>query len=337
MLVLLLLSLGFSVKAETPYVFEKLEFNIDGVKTLVLWERLGEPDVVVGYCGVNYVYFDAVTMWWDESLVEWNVSRYVGLPSWYKPGDLEGGARLNSERLRIASELKDAFEKAGVRELGWYGMLDLVYYFEWEPKILGIYAWLGGVEAPREAKIDRIEALLNRVSGILEKYNISIVMVIEVDSMIEIEKSAPAAHALVRALNEARVGKSEIPDVVRRYVVEGRWSAGNSLGSVGLAFAQPPPGREDLETLVKWIRDRMGHCEIPLVIAFNVPAPPQEAIVHDIGFKPTTIVINDVTSAKRSSQHTDISYRYPSTLTPIILLAVLLAITVGLLVAKRIS
>jgi hypothetical protein len=108
------------------------------------------------------------------------------------------------------------------------------------------------------------------------------------------------------------VGESEIPDVVRRYVVEGRWSAGNSLGSVGLAFAQPPPGREDLETLVKWIRDRMGHCEIPLVIAFNVPAPPQEAIVLDIEFK-------------------------PSTLTPIILLAVLLAITVGLLVAKRIS
>jgi hypothetical protein len=326
MLVLLLLSLGFSVKAETPYVFEKLEFNIDGVKTLVLWQRLGEPDVIVGYCGVNYVYFDAVTTWWDEILVEWNVSRYVGLR-----------VTNNSERIATYNELKNAFERAKARELGWYGMLDLVYYFEWEPKILGIYAWLGGVEAPREAKINRIKALLNRVSGILEKYNISIVMVEEVDSMIEIEKSAPAAHALVRALNEARVGKSEIPDVVRRYVVEGWWSAGNSLGSVGLAFAQPPPGREDLETLVKWIRDRMGHCEIPLVIAFNVPAPPQEAIVHDIGFKPTTIVTNDVTSAKRSSQHTDISYRYPSTLTPIILLAVLLAITVGLLVAKRIS
>ncbi len=328
--VLLLLMSGFVVDARTWVVFEKMEFVVDGRRILVLWERLNEPDVVVGYCGVNYVYFDAVTTWWDEILVEWNVSRYVGLPSWYKPGDLEGGARLNSERIATYNELKDAFEKAGVRELGWYGMLDLVYYFEWEPKILGIYAWLGGVEAPREAKINRIKALLNRVSGILEKYNISIVMVIEVDSMIEIEKSAPAAHALVRALNEARVGKSEIPDVVRRYVVEGWWSAGNSLGSVGLAFAQPPPGREDLETLVKWIRDRMGHCEIPLVIAFNVPKPEGREILPDVA---PGISMMDV----KSSRHTDISYRYPSTLTPMILLAVLLAITVGLLVAKRIS
>jgi hypothetical protein len=326
MLVLLLLSLGFSVKAETPYVYEKLEFNIGDVKTLVLWQRLGEPDVIVRYCSVNYVYFDAVTRWWDQILVEWGVSRYVGLR-----------VTNNSERIATYNELREAFEKTGVRELGWYGMLSLVYYFEWEPKILGIYAYLGGVEAPKEAKINRIKVLLNRVSGVLEKYNISIVMVIEVDSMIEIEKSAPAARALVRALNEARVGKSEIPDVVRRYVVEGWWSAGNSLGSVGLAFAQPPPGREDLESLVKWIRDRIGHCETPLVIAFNVPAPPQEAIVHDIGFKPTTIAINDVTSAKWSLQHTDISYRYPSMPTPIILLAILLAITVGLLVAKRIS
>ena len=343
MLVLLLLSLGFSVKAETPYVFEKLEFNIDGVKTLVLWQRLGEPDVVVEYCGVNYVYFDAVTNWWDQILVEWNVSRYVGPPSWYKPGDLESGARLNSERLRVASELKNAFERAKAEELGWVGRLDLVYYFEWKPKILGIYAYLGDVEAPKEAKINRIKALLNRVSGVLEEYNVSIVMIVETYTAIEPERLFPTGYALSRALDEARVNKSGIPDVVRRYVVEGGWNAGNSLSLVvGLSFYQPPPDREELELLVKWIRDRMGHCETPLVIVFNVPKPEGEILVGvapGISVEPRlpgtgTSITETITATVgtmmdvKSSQHTGSL--------SILILIVLLVIVIGLLIARRI-
>jgi hypothetical protein len=278
MLIMLLLTpllLSFSASAGTSYVFERMEFDVGGRRILVLWERLGEPDVVARYCGVNYVYFDAVTKWWDQILVEWNVSRYVGLR-----------VTNNSERITTYNELREAFEKTGVRELGWYGMLDLVYYFDWEPKILGIYAYLGGVEAPKEAKINRIKVLLNRVSGILEKYNVSIVMVIEVHSVIEIGRSSPAAHALIRVLNEARMNKSGIPDVVRKYVVEGGWSAGNSLGLVGLAFGLPAPSKEDLEVLVKWIRDRMGYCEIPLAIAFNVPMPDGVLAVEVVTLRP---------------------------------------------------
>jgi hypothetical protein len=311
--VLFLLMSGFVVDARTWVVFEKMEFDVDGRRILVLWERLNEPDVVVGYCGVNYVYFDAVTRWWDEILVEWNVSRYVGLR-----------VTNNSERLRIASELKSAFEKAGVRELGWVGMLDLVYYFEWEPKILGVSVYLGGVEAPKEAKINRIKALLNRVSGVLEEYNVSIVMIQETYTTIHPEKLFPAGYALSRALDEARMNKSGIPDVVRRYVVEGGWDAGNSLSLVvGLSFNQPPPDRKELELLVKWIRDRMGHCETPLVIVFNVPKPEGEILAPGISVEPR-LPGTDV----KSSQHTDSL----AILIPIILLV----IAIGLLIARRI-
>jgi hypothetical protein len=335
---------GFVVDARTWVVFEKMEFVVDGRRILVLWERLNEPDVVIRYCGVNYVYFDAVTTWWDEILVEWNVSRYVGPPSWYKPGDLEGGARLNSERLRVASELKNAFEKTGVRELGWVGMLDLVYYFEWEPKILGVSVYLGGVEAPKEAKINRIKALLNRVSGVLEEYNVSIVMIQETYTAIHPEKLFPAGYALSRALNEARMNKSGIPDVVRRYVVEGGWNAGNSLSLVvGLSFYQPPPDRKDLELLVKWIRDRMGHCETPLVIVFNVPKPEGREILpgvaSGISVEPRlpgtgTSITETITATVgtmmdvKSSRHTDSL--------SILILIVLLVIAIGLLIARRI-
>jgi len=49
--------LGLVVKAETPIVFEKFNLDINGEKILVFMERLGEPDVIIRYCGVNYVYF----------------------------------------------------------------------------------------------------------------------------------------------------------------------------------------------------------------------------------------------------------------------------------------
>jgi hypothetical protein len=329
MLVLPLLSLGFSVKAETPYVFEKLEFNIDGVKTLVLWQRLGEPDVIVGYCGVNYVYFDAVTTWWDEILVEWNVSRYVGLR-----------VTNNSERIATYNELKNAFERAKARELGWYGMLDLVYYFEWEPKILGVSVYLGGVEAPKEAKINRIKALLNRVSGVLEEYNVSIVMIKETYTAIKPERLFPAGYALSRALDEARMNKSGIPDVVRRYVVEGGWDAGNSLSLVvGLSFNQPPPDEKDLELLVKWIRDRMGHCETPLVIVFNVSEPEGEILAPGISVEPrlpgTGTSITETITATVSTMMDVKSSRHTDSLS-ILILIVLLVIAIGLLIARRI-
>jgi hypothetical protein len=312
MLLLTPLLLSFSASAGTSYVFEKMEFDIDGRRILVLWERLGEPDVVVRYCGVNYVYFDAVTKWWDQVLVEWGVSRYVGLR-----------VTNNSERIATYNELREAFEKIGVRELGWYGMLSLAYYFDWEPKILGIHAYLGGVEAPREAKINRIKALLNRVLGILERYNVSIVMVVEVHSMVEVERSSPAAHTLIRVLNEARTNKSGIPDVVRKYVVEGGWSAGNSLGLVGLAFGLPAPSKEDLEVLVKWIRDKMGYCEIPLAIAFNVPMPDGVLAVEVVTLRPD--------SEQQELQHLE---GLPEGL-PALIIAILF-IAIGLLAIRKI-
>jgi hypothetical protein len=118
MLIMLLLTpllLSSSVSAGTSYVFERMEFDVGGRRILVLWERLGEPDVVVRYCGVNYVYFDALTKWWDQILVEWGVSRYIGLR-----------VTNNSERIATYNELKEAFEKTGVRELGWYGRLESI-------------------------------------------------------------------------------------------------------------------------------------------------------------------------------------------------------------------
>ncbi len=335
-LALLILMSSFSVEAETPSVFEKIELDVKGKKILVLWQRLGVPDAIIRYCGLNYIYFNPTLKWWDQVIVEWNISRYVGPPPWFKE-DAESVARLNSERLATLNEIEEAFERAGAREHGWYGMVNLVYYFEWEPKILGIYAYLGGVEVPREAKINRIEALLNRVSGVLEKYNATIVMVIEVDSMIELEKVSPAGHALVRALNEARSG-SEVPDVVRRYIVERMWgSAGNSLGSVGLSFTLPPPSMEDLEVLVKWIRDRMGHCEVPLVIAFNVPVPERKLLPLIIEkVEPPPLVTEEPSTSEFNTAiyETMVGERLRSIL--VLAVITLISIAIGLLAGRRI-
>jgi len=271
MFMLSLLVLSFSAESRTPHVFEKIELDVSGRRILVLWQRLEEPDVIVGYCGVNYIYFDPNTRLWDQTLVEWNVSRYVGPPDWYTPGDPKSVARLNAERIATYNELMEAFERAGACRYGWYGLLDLIYYFEWEPRVLGILAYLGGVKASADAKLNKINVLLENVLHVLEKYNISIVLILETDTMMEPERSLPAAHALGRALVQARMQKEEIPEVVRRYVVEGRWVLGNSFGVVGLAFGLEPPDEESIRVLVRWIRDGMGYCEIPLVIGFNAP------------------------------------------------------------------
>ncbi len=339
-LALLILMSSLSVEAETPSVFEKIELDVKGKKILVLWQRLGVPDAIIRYCGLNYIYFNPTLKWWDQVIVEWNISRYVGLPPWFKPDDAESEAKLNSEKLATLNEIEEAFERAGAREHGWYGMVYLGYYFEWEPKILGIYAYLGGVEVPREAKINRIEALLNRVLGVLEKYNATIVMIIEVDSMIELKKVFPAGYALGRALNEARSG-SEVPDVVRRYIAEGTWNAGNSLGSVSIAFDLPPPSMEDLEVLVKWIRDRMGHCEVPLVIGFNVPVPGAEdiellplIIENESAESPPMVAEEPSTSEPNTTMYeTMIGERLGSVL--VLAVIALISIAIGLLAGRR--
>jgi hypothetical protein len=51
------------------------------------------------------------------------------------PGMRGGG----HERFLIANKTKEAFEKAEARGHGWTGLLNFVYYHEWDPKVLGVY------------------------------------------------------------------------------------------------------------------------------------------------------------------------------------------------------
>jgi len=63
-------------------------------------------------------------------LVEWNISRPVNSISQLNLSDINVVVKINEERGSVTNAIKRALEEVGARELGWNGMIDLVYYFD---------------------------------------------------------------------------------------------------------------------------------------------------------------------------------------------------------------
>jgi hypothetical protein len=171
------------------------------------------------------------------------------------------------ERFLIANKTKEAFEKAEARRHGWTGLLNFVYYHEWDPKVLGVYVYLGGVEAGKDAKV---KGLIRSVSRVLEELNVTHIMVWEAYSNVPADKVIEASVRFGDALAEGAYS-DRAPETIRRILSEG-WIAGAGLNlAYRVSLASKPPSVEEIVFFVKWLRDKVGYCEVPLVVEFSYP------------------------------------------------------------------
>jgi hypothetical protein len=192
------------------------------------------------------------------------VSRYIG------PNEAGMGGLLDYERFLIADKTEEAFEKAGARRHGWTGQLNFVYYHEWDPKVLGVYVYLGGVEAGKDAKVNRVKGLIRSVSRVLEELNVTHIMVWETYSNVPADKVIEASVRFGDALAEGAYS-DRAPETIRRILSEG-WIAGAGLNlAYRVSLASKPPSVEEIVFFVKWLRDKVGYCEVPLVVEFSYP------------------------------------------------------------------
>jgi hypothetical protein len=181
------------------------------------------------------------------------------------------------ERFLIANKTKEAFEKAGARRHGWTGQLNFVYYHEWDPKVLGVYVYLGGVEVSKDAKVNRVKGLIRSVSRVLEELNVTHIMVWETYSNVPGDKVIEASIRFGDALIEGAYS-GRAPEAIRRILSEG-WIAGASLDlAFAISLVSKPPSMEEIVFFVKWLRDKVGYCEVPLVVEFSVEIPPLERL-----------------------------------------------------------
>jgi len=316
---------------DDSYIIKTIK--VHDMNITIVWRVLREPDIIIRYCGLNYIYLEeSKAPWFDVILEKYNISRYVGPPSWYKPGDLESEIKLSAERNATANKLEEEFERAGVRSFGWVGRLNFVYYFEWDPKVLGIYMYLGGVESrDKNIKLAKIRGLLESVSHILREYNISRVIIWEVYTTLDPDKVIGASYALERAIRKV---KENAPETIKRLLEE--WLLGASLDLVvGLSLAAKPPSEEVIEEFVKWIRDEMKYCEVPLVIVFNAyipPAPIPIPLTVPLSPEPTKTETRTMATTKADSNE---SLNINTLITSIAL--VLVAVSTVLIIARRIS
>jgi hypothetical protein len=192
------------------------------------------------------------------------VSRYIG------PNEAGMGGLLDYERFLIADKTEEAFEKAGARRHGWTGQLNFVYYHEWDPKVLGVYVYLGGVEAGKDAKVNRVKGLIRSVSKVLEEWNVTHIMVWETYSNVPADKVIEASVRFGDALAEGAYS-GRAPEAIRRILSEG-WIAGAGLSlAYRVSLVSKPPSVEEIVFFVKWFRDKVGYCEVPLVVEFSHP------------------------------------------------------------------
>jgi len=266
--------------SEASDVFNIETLDVDGKTYTIIWVGLGRPDLTIRYCGLNYIYYRPVIeytfkvvngeLWTPYEEVVSRVSRYIGPPEWYKKNEAGMIGLLNYERFLIANKTEEAFEKAGARRHGWTGQLNFVYYHEWDPKVLGVYMYLGGVEASKDAKVNKVKGLIRSVSKVLEELNVTHIMVWETYSNVPADKVIEASVRFGDALTEGAYSGGA-PEAIRRVLSEG-WIAGAALNLANIiSLTSKPPSVEEIVFFVKWLRDKVGYCEVPLVVEFSHP------------------------------------------------------------------
>jgi hypothetical protein len=266
---------------EASDVFSIETLDVDGKTYTIIWVGLGRPDLTIKYCGLNYIYYKPLINVIPaehayEEIVS-KVSKYVGPPEWFKKNEASMIGLLNYERFLIANKTKEAFEKARARRHGWTGQLNFVYYHEWDPKVLGVYMYLGGVEASKDAKVNRVKGLIRSVSKVLEELNVTHIMVWETYSNVPADKVIEASVRFGDSLAEGAYSGGA-PEAIRRVLSEG-WIAGAALNlAYIISLASKPPSVEEIVFFVKWLRDKVGYCEVPLVVEFSVEIPPLERL-----------------------------------------------------------
>jgi hypothetical protein len=81
-----------------------------------------------------------------------------------------------------------------------------------------------------------------------------------------IEASVRFGDALTEGAYSGRA-----PEAIRRILSEG-WIAGAGLNLAYIvSLTSKPPSVEEIVFFVKWLRDKVGYCEVPLVVEFNYP------------------------------------------------------------------
>ncbi|MGC9147931.1 MAG: hypothetical protein ACP5GI_00580 [Sulfolobales archaeon] len=102
---------------------------------------------------------------------------------------------------------------------------------------------------------------------------------------------------------------------------------------VGLSLAAKPPSGEVIEELVKWTRDEMKYCEVPLVIVFNAYIPPAPIpTLETLSPEPTKTETRTMATTKADSNE---SLNINTLITSIAL--VLLVVSAVLIIARRIK
>jgi len=260
--------------------------NVSGLNVTIIWFKWPpEPDLVIHYCGVNMVYLEPPELehgnitWDPQEPVIAKFSRYVG------PGinisNPDGVAAENSRRERIAKAFNEAFEKAGGRELGFKAVI-LRWFFEWEPRVLGLIMYFG--DKSQEEKEETVRRLLQnpRVLALLKAHNVKYILIDEAYSMADVEESARLAYAVFRLITKAQNGEIPVPESLRDIVNApiGGGGAG-PYGAAGLNFYVPAPSRDVLEELIKWIRDNVGGCDVPLIFVFNMQ-PEEFELLYEV-------------------------------------------------------
>ena len=262
-------SLGFKVSV----------FSIDDWNFTVIWFGR-EPDLVIEYCGKNLIYYKPYltlkvreitgSEFGDpEVLVMIKISKYVGLRN-VNRSDLISVAMENERRHRIALTFNEVFfEKANGKALGLKG-INLRPFFEWEPPAIGLIIYLGSKSF--EEKENTVRKLLQNphVVSLLKSYNVSYVIVHEADSMASIEESSRFAKIVGDLLTYAYWDKISAPESIKG-IIKAQMTVGGTgpFGSVAISINATTPDVTIIRELVKWIRDNVKHCDIPIVITFN--------------------------------------------------------------------
>jgi hypothetical protein len=133
--------------------------------------------------------------------------------------------------------------------------------------------YLGGVEVSKDAKVNRVKGLIRSVSKVLEELNVTHIMVWETYSNVPADKVIEASVRFGDTLTEGAYS-GRAPEAIRRILSEG-WIAGAGMNlAFTIGLASEPPSVEEIVFFVKWLRDKVGYCEVPLVVEFSYPLYP---------------------------------------------------------------
>lgn len=257
-------SLGFKVS-----VFSIGDWNF----TIIWFSR--EPDLVIEYCGKNMIYYKPyITLMVrevtgdvfedPEEVVMRRISKYVG-PR-VNMSDPLAVAEENERRMKIGEVFNKAFlEEANGKALGllW---VSLVPFFEWDPPAISIALYFGSKSF--KEKEDTVKRLLQNphIASLLKSYNVSYIIVWEADSL---KGAGELVDLVTDLLHKAYWDKISVPESIKSIVKAGMIVGGSMLGSLSININATTPDIATIEEFVKWIRDNVKHCDVPIVITFN--------------------------------------------------------------------